>query len=279
MQKGQELPHHIFVKVKGKELAVRWHFPAQPQNSADLPTLVFLHDALGSIAQWKDFPASLVRATGLKGLVFDRWGYGLSEPIALPRPTNYLDREATHFLPAVLSACQIDRPILVGHSDGGTIALLYAAAFPHKTIACITEAAHVFVEDVTLSGIRATVQAWKSTDLRDRLARYHGEKTETVFRGWSETWLRGDFRNWSMLHRLAQITCPLLVVQGMEDEYGTAAQVEAIVQGVSGEASPLFITDCGHNPHAQAADVTLRAMARFIDSVRQSMHKAPPGKS
>ncbi len=270
MQKGQELPHHIFVKVKGKELALRWHLPAQPCESAESPTLVFLHDALGSIAQWKGFPASLVQATGLKGLVYDRWGYGLSEPLELPRPKTYLDREATQFLPAVLKACQIDKPILIGHSDGGTIALLYSAAFPHKTVACITEAAHVFVEDITLSGIRATVQAWKSTELPERLAKYHGKKTETVFRGWSETWLRGDFRDWSMLDRLGQITCPLLVVQGTDDEYGTAAQVEAIVQGTNGEATPVFIADCGHNPHAQASDVTLKAMARFIGAVHQS---------
>lgn len=214
------------VVADGRRLAVRRLVPrAQPAGAGDPPVLVFLHEGLGSIAQWRDFPAALCRATGLAGLVYDRWGFGGSEPLELPRPRDYLEREAERALPRVLEACGVERPILVGHSDGGSIALLYAAAHPARPLACITEAAHVFVEAVTLDGIRAAADAWRTGGLPARLARYHGDKTEAVFRGWTETWLRADFRDWNIEARLPAIACPLLVIQGADDEYGSKAQV------------------------------------------------------
>ena len=266
------------ILADGRRLAVRLLLgPAAATEGAVRPTLVFLHEGLGSIAQWRDFPAALCRRTGLPGLVYDRWGFGGSAPLPLPRPVDYLTREAERSLPAVLEACSVTRPLLVGHSDGGSIALLYAAAFPRQPVACITLAAHVFVEEVSLDGIRAAARAWREGDLRQRLERYHGAKTEAMFRGWTETWLRPDFRDWNMLGRLPAITCPLLVIQGEDDEYGTAAQVEAIVRGAGGPASPLMLPACGHQPHLQQHEAVLDAVADFIG--RHAGGKSPGAKS
>ena len=236
-------------------------------GTSDRPTLVFLHEGLGSIAQWRDFPARLCQAAGLPGLVYERWGFGGSEPLVLPRPRDYLEREAERSLPALLEACGIGRPLLVGHSDGGSIALIYAAAFPDRPAACITEAAHVFVEPVTLNGLRAAKTAWQGGGLNERLARYHGDRTETLFRGWAETWLREDFRDWNMEARLPAIVCPVLAIQGADDEYGTAAQVEAIAAGTGGPAESLIVPACGHSPHLQQPDLVLEAMTRFLGRV------------
>jgi pimeloyl-ACP methyl ester carboxylesterase len=236
-------------------------------SDPETPHLVFLHEGLGSIAQWKGFPAALCTATGLPGLVYERWGFGGSELLTLPRPRDYLNREAERALPQVLEACAITRPILIGHSDGGTIALLFAAAFPERPLACITEAAHVWVEEVALAGIRAAITAWRTTDLEARLARYHGAQSETVFRGWAETWTQPEFRDWSMVTALRAIVCPLLVIQGLDDEYGTTAQVETIVQQSGGPAAPLLIPGCAHVPHHQAQGTVLEAMSGFIDRI------------
>ncbi|HYQ91612.1 MAG TPA: alpha/beta hydrolase, partial [Candidatus Competibacteraceae bacterium] len=172
----------------------RLHAQHIEPKGAHGPTLVFLHEGLGSIGQWKDFPAQLCQACALPGLVYERWGFGRSEPLTEPRRDDYLDYEAFDSLPAVLERCGItEPPILIGHSDGGTIALLFAAAFPERPRAIITEAAHVFIEEVTLNGIRAAKELYKTTDLRRRLALYHGPNTDAVFRGWADTWLREDF--------------------------------------------------------------------------------------
>ena len=251
------------VTAAGRRLRAQRLRPAS-KPAPDAPTLVFLHEGLGSIAMWRDFPARLVAATGLPGLVYERWGFGGSEPVTLPRPRDYLSEEAQVALPEVLAACGIERPLPVGHSDGGSIALLYAAAFPNRPVACITEAAHVFVEHVTLAGIREADEAWRTTDLPSRLARYHGDQAEAVFRGWTETWLRADFRDWNMTERLPAITCPLLVMQGADDQYGTETQVAAIVEGSGGPATPLIVPACGHTPHAEQREIVLQAMARFI---------------
>jgi pimeloyl-ACP methyl ester carboxylesterase len=239
-----------------------------PEQAAAYPTLVFLHEGLGSIPQWKEFPAQLCAATGLSGLVYERWGFGRSEPLTEQRTTHYLHYEARESLPRVLEACAIDQPpILIGHSDGGTIALLFAAAYPDRTRAIITEAAHVFVEEVTLAGIRKAKRLYQSTDLPRHLARYHGENTDAMFRGWCDTWLRPDFRNWNMEAELPAIICPALIIQGEDDEYGTPAQVEAIAAGVSGPVQTWLIPHCGHIPHHQAREAVLQKMQTFIAGV------------
>ena len=262
----------FFLRAAGHRLAGRWLRPAAAAGGQDAkggpagarPVLVFLHEGLGSIAQWKGFPRLLVKATGLPALVYERWGFGRSDPLVLPRPSDYLAREAELALPEVLAACGIARPILIGHSDGGSIALLHAAAFPDRPVACITEAAHVFVEEITLAGIREAETLWRTTDLKDRLARYHGDRTDSVWRGWTETWLRDDFRPWSMVDRLPAITCPLLAIQGSDDQYGSADQVETIVRDSGGPAEALMVPDCGHSPHEQQQEAVLRAMAAFV---------------
>lgn len=241
--------------------------PADP--GAGGTTLVFLHEGLGSIGQWRDFPSLLSERTGLPALVYDRWGYGKSEPFTLPRDMRYLHDEARAGLPAVLDACRIGKAILIGHSDGGSIALIYASTHPENVRAVITEAAHVFVEDVTLEGIREAISVYAATDLPKRLARYHGDKTDLVFRGWSETWLSPGFRSWNIEDVLPGVRCPVLIIQGIDDRYGTPAQVRAIEGQVSGRAEALLVR-CGHIPHAEAREEVLEAMARFIEELKRS---------
>jgi len=236
------------------------------------PTLVFLHEGLGSIAQWRDFPDAVSLGAHLPAVVYERGGHGNADPLNAPRSVNYLHAEALQSLPEVLRQLQIDDAILIGHSDGGSIALIFAAVRPEKVRGIITEAAHVFVEEVTLAGIREAVRIYTSTDLPDRLSKYHGSNTEAVFRGWSETWLSRDFRDWNIEEYLPGVRCPVLAIQGRDDEYGTPAQVDAIVNGVSGPAEPLVLTDCGHVPHVQAREKVLAEMTRFIldDCVKSS---------
>ena len=248
------------VQAAGHSLAVERLGPVTPGQ----PTLVFLHEGLGSIAQWRNFPHRLCRALGLSAVIYDRWGFGKSDPLKLPRPNNYLEIEAEVALLELLEACGVSRPILIGHSDGGSIALLFATAFPSRPLACVTMAAHVFVEDEALTGIREARHAWQTTKLRDRLAHYHGDKVDAVFSGWVDTWLRPDFRDWSMVERLARIACPLLAWQGRDDAYGTPKQVETIVEGVSGPAQPLLLKDCGHTPYRERTEETLGAIIAFL---------------
>jgi pimeloyl-ACP methyl ester carboxylesterase len=232
------------------------------------PVLVFLHEGLGCIKLWRDFPAALVEATGLDGLVYDRWGHGKSDPLTVPRPHRYLHDEAFDSLPEVLQQCGVKDSILIGHSDGGTIALLYGARYRQGLRGIITEAAHVFVEEVTLEGIRETVKHYQAGDLRERLSRYHGDNTETLFWAWADTWLDPGFRDWNVESYLPQVTSPLLVIQGEDDEYATRAQVDAIVGQVSGPGRPLLVPRCGHSPHRHARDSVLQEMAAFVEALR-----------
>lgn len=228
------------------------------------PVLVFLHEGLGSIAQWKDFPACLCAQTACAGLVYDRRGHGGSSPEPLPRGADYLHAAARDELPPVLAALLGGRAyVIVGHSDGGSIGLLHAATRPAGLRGLITEAAHVFVEEVTLAGIRAAVAAHAAGKLGG-LARHHGDKAGALFAAWSATWLSDAFRDWNLESALPGIACPLLVMQGEDDQYGTARQVEAIVGAVAG-AEAAMIPACGHAPHhEQRAAVTAR-MAAFIE--------------
>ena len=228
------------------------------------PVLVFLHEGLGSIAQWRDFPELLCRKAGLSGLVYDRLGYGGSDPLKEKRRVEYLHEEAFTSLPEVLKKCGIGKAFFIGHSDGGSIALLFAAVHPDRTAGLITEAAHVFVEDVSLDGIRAAVAAYHRGELREKLARYHAGNTEDAFRGWADTWLAPEFRNWSLEEYLPSIHAPVLAIQGQNDPYGTAAQVESIVGRVRGPAQGLIIPGCGHIPHLQAKHRVLSEMTEFI---------------
>jgi pimeloyl-ACP methyl ester carboxylesterase len=240
----------------------------EPEGAPAAPVLVLLHEGLGSTGFWKDLPEVLAARHGLAVFLYDRRGYGRSDPEPLPRPLDYLDRMALLELPAVLDAAGIGRAILLGHSDGGTIALLAAAAFPERIAAVIAIAAHLFVEEATVAGIRAAVEAFEAGDLRRRLARFHGERSEAVFRAWADTWLDPRFRSWTIEDRLAAVRCPLLVLQGEADEYATPAQVEAIARAVRGPVRAALLPGADHVPHHRARAPTLAAIDSFLDAVR-----------
>ena len=256
----------LCIEAAGQRLHGVRLLPARTAPNA--PTLLFLHEGLGSIGQWRDFPAALCRRTGLPGLVYDRWGYGRSAPLTGPRPDDYLEQEARHSLPELLAACAIRTPpILFGHSDGASIALLFAAFWPEQVRAVISEAAHINVEEMCLAGIRHAGHAYAGNGLRAGLQRYHEDNTEGMFYGWHDTWLRPTRRTWSMTAHLPRITCPTLIIQGAEDEYGSRAQVDAIAAGVAGPAEILWLPGCRHVPHQQARDVVLDTAVRFIDGL------------
>ena len=230
----------------------------------DANTMVFLHEGLGSIEQWRDFPRLLVAATGLPALVYDRPGFGGSQPLQRRPDAPALQREEIADLAAVVESCNLRAPILIGHSDGGTIALLYAARFPERPRAVIAEASHVFVEEATLIGIREAARLYETADLRQRLSRYHGEQTDRMFCGWRDEWLLPQFDQWNIEASLPAVRCPVLIVQGEADEYGTLDQVEAVRRGVSGPTKTVLIPGCGHSPHLQDKERVVREMAGFI---------------
>lgn len=261
-----------FIEINGARLEHR----TIPAARAGLPTLVFLHEGLGCVAIWKDFPDRLAAATGCGALVYSRSGYGSSSPAALPRPLTYLQHEAEAVLPAVLDDFGLDDVILVGHSDGASIALLAAAGplAPRIRLA-IAEAPHVLVEDVTVAGIGAVTELYRTGNLRERLARLHGDNVDNAFRGWSDAWLTPAFRHWNIEDRLPDIRLPLLVIQGVDDEYATARQYDSIAARSGGPVSVLVLEACGHTPHRDQPDAVLSAMVAAIAEAIHSKGGAP----
>lgn len=227
-------------------------------------TLVFLHEGLGSIAGWRDFPQTVCARLGRPGLVYSRLGHGRSTPLSAPRASDYLHREAWQVLPALLERLGIKRPLLVGHSDGASIALLYAARFEPRAIALL--APHVFVEPITLAGVAAARAAWQAGRLGAGLARLHDDP-DGAFRGWCEIWLAPGFRDWNIEAELARVSCPVLAIQGRGDQYGSEAQIEAIAAGVAGEFESLMLEDCGHAPQRDQTDAVIRALAALASRI------------
>jgi pimeloyl-ACP methyl ester carboxylesterase len=241
-------------------------------RDAAAPTVILLHEGLGSLALWRDFPARLAEATGASVLVYSRLGYGKSAPLIQKRNVGYMHVEALESLPALRDALAIADPILVGHSDGASIALIHAGAGRWKVRGLILEAPHVFVEDVTVTSIEAAREAYATTDLRSRLARYHDD-VDGAFRGWNDIWLDPEFRAWNIEACLPAITCPALVIQGADDEYGTPAQLAAIAAQIGGPVETKLLPDCKHSPHRDQPEITLAAMARFIAGVASSARR------
>ncbi|MBS27787.1 MAG: alpha/beta hydrolase [Alphaproteobacteria bacterium] len=235
-------------------------------RTEDEPVLLFLHEGLGSAGLWRDFPARLSAETGLPALVYSRYGYGGSDVLAGPRDVDYMHDEALQSLPVLRDALDLDDVILVGHSDGASIALIHAGAGQWPVRGLILEAAHVFVEDVSIAGIEDAKAAYDTTDLSDRIARHHtdGEKT---FRGWNDIWLDPAFRDWNIEACLPAIDCPVLAIQGAEDEYGTEAQLAAIGRGCAGPVDTILVPDCRHAPHRDQTDGVLAVMADFVVGV------------
>lgn len=246
------------ITFDGNRLFTRFH---SALNTAEKPTIVFLHEALGSIAQWRDFPATLAEITGFNVFAYDRLGHGLSDAHSKEKDNTFLHHEAWTVLPFVLEQFQIRNPILWGHSDGGSIALLYASRFP--TAALVIEAAHVFVETVTLEGIMSAQP--RKEFLIERLSRYHGDKTEKLWNSWVDTWLDESFADWNIEALLPEIKCPALIIQGENDEYGTEEQVIRIAKGIGERAEVLMIPDCTHTPHRDAREIVLKAGVEFLN--------------
>lgn len=229
------------------------------------PTLVLLHEALGCIRMWKLFPQQLAELMQADVFVYERRGYGGSTAISLPRPDDYLEQEGRDWLKPVLDAAGLDQVILVGHSDGGSVALVGAAQLPERVAAIVTMAAHIYIDPLTKQGIEQAVVRYHNSDLPERLARYHGERTELLFLAWSETWLRQSVIDGFNLSRwLPQICCPALIMQGVDDQYGLPDQVDDICKGIGDYAKAEFISDCGHIPHLEATDNTLASIQRFL---------------
>ena len=260
------------IEAAGQRLECAWLGSAPATEPEGPPTLVFLHQGLGCLALWRDFPAQLVEATGLGGFVYSRQGYGGSEPCALPRPITYMHDEGLRVLPALLAAAGIKRSILVGHSDGASIALIYAGGTPAPGLAgLILEAPHVFMEECNVASIREMQKAYDTGDLRRRLAKYHGDNVDCAFRGWSEPWLQEGFNDWNLEGYLPNICAekrvPTLVIQGADDEYGTIAQCQSIERGIGPDAKTLLMPDCGHAPHEEQFEKTLSAMVAHINEI------------
>jgi len=256
------------IEVLGLEIFTK-HI-TQFATRADAPTLVFLHEGLGSIELWREFPRQLCEATGLEGFLYDRQGYGKSSPMQYERGANYLDEEAQNILPTLLNKADIQNVILVGHSDGGTIALLFAGHFPERVSGIISEAAHVFMEEQTIRGVRNARMSYELTNLRSRLAPYHGEKTGALFDFWSKTWLSPDFKDWNIEDELQNVRCPVLAIQGTEDRYATERQARTIVDKTAGRAQSFFVHGGSHTPHAYKDDV-LPVMKDFVQQILTDM--------
>jgi pimeloyl-ACP methyl ester carboxylesterase len=249
-----------FLEVGGVRLEARWIGPS-PEVA---PTLVLLHEGLGSTSLWRDFPDRLAAETGCGALIYSRAGYGKSDPVPLPRPVRFMHDEAA-VLPRVLAAAGVREHILIGHSDGASISLIHAGSDPAPGLrGLILEAPHVFTEPHGLASIARIREAYRDTDLRARLERHHGANVDVAFRGWNDVWLDPGFAAWNIEEHLPAIRVPILVLQGEDDEYGTWAQVEAIERQSGGPVETLAIPRCGHSPHRQQPGVTLGAMAGFV---------------
>lgn len=250
--------------MKNARLRAARFTPALPRSG--MPAVVFLHEALGSIGQWKAFPRQLCEALGCEGFVYDRRGHGASDPLDAPRRIDFYHEEC-ETLRTLLAEQHIERPVLFGHSDGGTIALAFATHFPGEARAVVAEAAHVFIEDVTLAGIRAARDAFERGGLREKLGRYHGNNTDGVFKAWADTWLDPRARDWHMLDDLRSVSDPVLVVQGEDDQYGSIEQVRAIEQRCGGPTRSLLLPSCGHVPHLEKRDTVIEAVVSFLQNV------------
>lgn len=240
-------------------------------GDAGHPTLVFLHEGLGSLELWRDFPDELARRAGAPALVFSRRGYGRSDPLAGPRGVDFMNREALDVLPGLLDRLGIARPWLIGHSDGASIALIHAALSSRPVSGLALMAPHVIVEDVSVASIARVRERYRDGDLRQRLAKYH-DHVDDAFLGWADAWLLPEFRAWTLVDLCRNIHCPVLVIQGENDEYGTSAQVELIAAAVRGPVETRLLTACGHSPHRDAEAAVLDEMGEFI--ARRAPHRS-----
>jgi len=247
-----------WLDVSGVRLEATWVGPARDGGTE----LVFLHEGLGSITQWRETPAAIAEAAGRPALVYARTGYGHSSPAAVPRPLTYMHDEAA-LLPQVLAAAAIRDPILIGHSDGASIAIIASGTHAVAPRALVLIAPHVFVEDISVRSINRAAVEYRTGDLRDKLARHHAD-VDGAFWGWNRAWLDPEFRAWNLEQFLSAITAPALIVQGSADEYGTLAQVDAIARQLGGPSEQLIVDGAGHSPHRTHPAEVNAAIAAFV---------------
>jgi pimeloyl-ACP methyl ester carboxylesterase len=257
--RNQKVTFHV--TVQGRSLEVRRLLGTNPPA----PELVFLHEGLGSISHWKDFPARVAATTGCPVTVYSRYGSGNSDLLTEPRGVTYMHNEALRSLPDLLAQLQIENPILVGHSDGASIALIHAGAHD-RVRGLVLLAPHVFVEDLSVASIAAAKASFETTNLLEKLARHHRDAGRT-FRGWNNIWLHPDFRRWNIEEYLPRITCPILAIQGLDDQYGTIAQVEAIARQSGGPVEILELAECRHSPQRDRPEATLAAITKFVSTI------------
>ena len=251
------------VTAAGRSLEYEW---VGTQGSGR-PVLVFLHEGLGSIRQWRDFPQNVAQALGCRALVYDRYGYGQSDVLQEPRRSvRFMHDEALLSLPEVLSRLGVENPVLVGHSDGASISLIHAGA-GHKVKAVVAMAPHVFVEEICIRSIVGAARAFEATELPDKLGRYHRDAKKTFY-GWADVWRDPEFTRWDITEYLPRIGCPVLAIQGRGDEYGTMAQLDAIEQRAGGPCEVMKLTDCGHAPFRDQPEKTLSAVTAFLDRLK-----------
>lgn len=248
------------ISTAGRSLEYQWI-----AGPASRPTLVFLHEGLGSIRQWRDFPEKVARAAGCRALVYDRYGYGSSDVLREPRVgAQFMHDGALNELPDLLENLEVVNPVLIGHSDGASIALIHAGTYPVRGVAVM--APHVFIEDICIRSIEKASLEFETTDLPQRLGKYHRNARKT-FRLWADAWLDPGFRNWTIEEYLPRIKCPLLAIQGEGDVYGTMAQLDAIASQAGGPCELLKLPECGHSPHKDQPERVMRALSGFIGKI------------
>jgi pimeloyl-ACP methyl ester carboxylesterase len=249
--------------LDGRRLETAWWGP----NPSQAPTIVLLHEGLGCVALWRDVPVRLAADTGCGVFAYSRFGYGHSAPVPLPRPMTYMHDEALEILPRVLDAAGIARAILIGHSDGGSIAAIHAGGASDPRIAgIVTIAAHFFVEDLNIKSIEQLRDTYETGDLRARLARYHPDPDNT-FRGWNDAWLDPRFRAFDIIEYLPNIAVPVLGLQGEDDPYGTAAQLHVLERHVRSPLRTVFVPGAKHAPHLEAKQATLTEIVGFAGTI------------
>ena len=261
----------VRIDAAGRAFEIEYTYVGRDDPNA--PLIVFLHEGLGSVAMWRDFPQTLSDAVGARGLVYSRPGYGRSTPRAADEHwgVDFMHAQAREVLPALLQALRIDTPPwLFGHSDGGSIALIHAAMFPNEVAGVIALAPHLFVEDISATSIAKTRDAYLTTDpkasLKSKLARFHND-VDSAFWGWNDIWLDPAFRAWNIEALLPQITCPVLAIQGVDDEYGSMAQIDRIATALP-HAHLLKLENCGHSPHRDQPEAVINAARKFVATPR-----------
>lgn len=254
-----------FVEVGGHRLEYRWSEPSAKAADNAKPVLVFLHEGLGSVALWKQFPDRVAERTGCRALVYSRYGYGQSDRLAAPRLADYMHREALDVLPELLDRLEVGAPLLIGHSDGASIALIQAGSGARTLRGVVAMAPHVFVEEISVRSIEQARSVFETTDLAKQLARYHDDP-ESTFRGWNDIWLHPDFRDWNIEDCLPAIQVPLLLIQGEDDQYGSLAQIDAIARRAGSNARRCILPACAHSPHVDQPDATEREIVAFVQA-------------